>query len=193
MKSFKNKISLKIIAGVLITAPPLLSGAQSLVLLAPTVSGAKVGTDAVDFMARSEIQSPYAGQSNLHFNVRLPYADLFEVSTAVDRIGQITDLGPISCANATNQYENLSPDRGYPTKVDRKARPMVWLEYSTGWNTMQRLPKSSAEVVNGHCYLMSQVNSDGRVVAMFHAKNHAPHVMTEIDEIEIFDLSYFRN
>ena len=53
--------------------------------------------------------------------------------------------------------------------------------------------KSKALVQQGHCYLTYNSDEDGRVVTLFHVKEHTKSKSVVIDEIEVLDVLVRKN
>ncbi len=103
-------------------------------------------------------------------------------------VGKILDLGKMSCADIENNYEHDGSGReGFPLYEDRWERPMFWLRYSNAFHRLRNEPTATvATVNNGHCYLVDSVDSEQRVVAVFHVREHIENRSVVIDEIEVF-------
>ena len=64
------------------------------------------------------------------------------------------------------------------------------MEYSDAWSELQDSTVSSkADVHVGHCYLVHRVDSQHRVVAVFHVKSAVKSKTVDLDELEVFDIS----
>ena len=111
----------------------------------------------------------------LLFEAREDFADHFDVNTVVDDNSFIYDLGKRNCKDIKSSVPS-----------DRKSRPMVWLAYSDASpNDLE--PTKSALVKKGHCYLTYNSDEDGRVIALFHVKDHKVNKSVTIDQIEVLD------
>ncbi|QDK37939.1 hypothetical protein [Bdellovibrio sp. NC01] len=102
--------------------------------------------------------------------------DHFKVTVTPDDFSFIWDLGERSC-------ESIKSD----SKYDRSRDPLLWLAY-TDIDPMGTAERSSTQPVKlGHCYLIYNNDSQGRVIAMFRVLQHERSKSVTIGEIFVFD------
>jgi hypothetical protein len=127
------------------------------------------------FLTRDDTEKTH-NNWELLFEARIGNGDdSFMVNMVVDDNSYIYDLGERSCKDIKSNATD-----------DRLSRPLVWLAYSdadpSGLN-----PERSLSVHKGHCYLTYNNDENGRVVALFHVKNHIKGGLVVLNEIEVLD------
>lgn len=110
------------------------------------------------------------------FEAREDFEDYFQANTVVDDNSFIYDLGERSCKDIKSAYPE-----------DRKDRPLSWLAYSDA-DPSDLSPTKTALVKIGHCYLTYNNDQDGRVISLFHVKDHVKNKTVTIDEIEVLNV-----
>lgn len=145
------------------------------VTLTSRYTGGTYTTAAYSFRFMSQDENQTRDNWEILFEAREDFADYFEVNTVVDDNSFIYDLGERSCSS----IKSSTPD-------ERKNRPLVWLAYSDV-SPSDMEPKKTALVQVGHCYLTYNNDDDGRVVALFHVKEHVKSKTVTIDEVERLD------
>ncbi|MCB0411746.1 MAG: hypothetical protein KDD22_04430 [Bdellovibrionales bacterium] len=134
----------------------------------------ETATYSFRYLTRDDLQ-PVRNNWELLFEGRSDFKDYFTVNMVVDDNSFIYDLGEKSCADISSSNPK-----------DRKDRPMAWLAYSDA-DPSELEPVSKVEVKVGHCYLTYNNDEDGRVIALFHVKDHVQSKSVTIDEIEVLN------
>ncbi len=128
---------------------------------------------------------------DIQFEDRADFDGYFNTVMVTDHLGGIIDLGKTSCAAIPHYNLQTGPypgvgHGGYPYKEDRQLDQMFWMRYSEAWDRLQTGSKSSALVKKDHCYLVHRVDSDQRVVVLFHVKDYTSDRSVVLDEVEVF-------
>jgi len=101
----------------------------------------------------------------------------FDSLYKVDEIGNIVDLGKLSC----NELESLYYDESV-----RVQSPMLWLSYASAFSDLQNNSKSFVQAQEGHCYLMHKTGPLSSIILAFHVASVNDKEDVTIDEIEVF-------
>ena len=147
-------------------------------LISRYIPDGSYNTATYSFKHMSQDINVTKNNNEILFEARADFEDYFETNTVVDDASYIFDLGEKSCNDIKSSYPE-----------DRKKRPLAWLGYSDASPGHQKNANSTAKVITGHCYLAYNNDEDGRVVTLFHVKNHIKGQSVTLNEIEVLDIS----
>lgn len=147
-------------------------------LISRYIQGGNYNTATYSFKHMSQDINVTRNNNEILFEAREDFEDYFDTNTVVDDTSYIFDLGKKSCKDIKSAYPE-----------DRKLRPLVWLGYSDASPGNVKSANSKANVKVGHCYLAYNNDEDGRVVTLFHVKNHIKSQSVTLDEIEVLDVT----
>lgn len=151
---------------------------KEITLISRYTQGGNYNTATYSFKHMSQDINITRNNNEILFEARQYFDDYFDTNTVVDDASFIFDLGNKSCKDIKSRYPE-----------DRKSRPLVWLGYSDASPGNVRSANSKANVNVGHCYLTYNNDEDGRVVTLFHVKDHIKNQSVTLDEIEVLDIT----
>ncbi len=145
------------------------------------------GEYSYSFFFQSQARKDYFSDYDVTFS-----GSTIRTNFIADDFGTIADLGKMSCKDIENKYERTGQypgknhSAGYPYKENRAQNPKFWFIYSTAKAALWLNGVSQIDVQPGHCYVVQKMNSDRRVIAVFHVVALDPSKALVIDEIEVF-------
>lgn len=163
----------KLIIALTLFALPLFANASDTV----TMSAEKQADATYSFVYETQGNTSLTKNNwDILFGASNYIEDYFKVDLAPEDFSFIWDLGERSC-------ESIKSDSNY----NREKDPLLWLAY-TNIDPMGTAEHSSTQTVKlGHCYLIYNNDSHGRVIAMFRVLGHIKGKSVTIGEIFVFD------
>lgn len=170
-----------------------LSKAASEATLISRYNGGTYASASYSFRFSSQDEQVTRNEVEILFEGRQDFsADYFQVDTVTDDNSFIYDLGEKSCKDIKpNPVVDETPEQTAASGAQqRKAEPMRWL-MSSDADPSELTPAKKANVSLNHCYLVYSNDSEGRVVALFHVKDHEKSKKVQLNEIEVLEIRNF--